>query len=219
MKFHNYISLSGLLIVIIFLNGCFMPAATHCKGTVSISANQDEAESADQEISNRFILISLWDYPTVNNTPGKIIINEAIAVETKEITVDFPHKVYWTVWTPALGTQHLSPVPVIILFHEKYPLRFGYGSSDAKFELCCEKPKTKRHYSFELGNPEEILSAADKKSYRTKLLLKKFIQEKETLIKKIEQCKSITHEEKNMILIKIKQIETELDIQKNSIAK
>lgn len=216
MKWHKFIKFFGLLILIVFIDGCFIvPSVTHCKGTLSIQIRQDEIDTSKQEIPKRFILVSLWEYPEVNDSSGKIVINEVILTEDSEIRVNFPFTGYWIGWTPVFGTQHLAPEPVIMAFHDNYPLRWIYGSSGREYYeicYCCAKPETKLHFSLELSNPEEILSPDLKKDFGKKLFFEKFLAEKKTLIKKMERCKGITADDKRIILEKIKQTKTELGI-------
>ncbi len=199
------------IITLLLLNGCcFIPAVTHCNGTISIQAGEQPSK---QKISSRYILISLWDFPQVNDSKGKVDINEVIVTEESKFTLDFPFKGYWILWTPALRTQHLAPEPAIMIFHNDYPLEWFYGRSVIHPELpklCCEKPETRLNFSIVLDKPKESLSEIQKDHYR--IFFEKFLEAKEPLIKEMNKCKDVTKEEKNMVLEKINTCKKELGI-------
>jgi len=202
----------GLLILIIFLNGCFIPSFTHSKSVVSIQVNQGNVSSSDENMPERFIVISFWEYPMVNDSRGKVVINEVILTEKQQINVNFPHKGYWLVWTPALGTQHLAPEPGVMVFYENHPLKWNRGGTDSRYRVCCEKPKTIHDFQFKFDDSQENIFLKRIEDPLMRTFFEDFLEEKEPLIKKIERCKGITGEERNMIFEKLKQIENALDM-------
>ena len=205
----RFIKQLSLLMLIVSLNGCFLPSFTHSRSVVSIEVDQGNISPSDENTSKRFIVISFWEYPKVNNSRGKIVINEVILTEKQQISVDFPFKGYWVVWTPALGTQHLAPEPGIMLFYENYPLRWSMGIPS---RICCEKPLSEHGFKFEFNNLEENILLKEIESPSLKLFFEDFLSEKECLIKKVDKCKDITDEEKIMIFEKFEQIESMLNI-------
>jgi len=71
-----------------------MPYFTHTQGTLSIqpSSYKQVNPNIESEETERYIVVSLWDYPTVNEKKGDIVINKVILTEEKSITIDFPFK-------------------------------------------------------------------------------------------------------------------------------
>lgn len=207
MKWQIIIKFFCLLLLVTLLNGCFMPSCTHSKGTVSVQFDRQKS------ISDRFIIVSFWEYPMVNDSRGKVVINEVILSDKQEIKIKFPLILYWAVWTPALGTQHLAPEPGIMVFHNNYPLKWNTGGTDTRLRVCCEKPETIHNFEFVLESSEEDRLLQQSKEPLMKMFFEDFLAAKEHLMKKIDKCKSITFEEKEMVLEKLKQIEMALETQ------
>ena len=209
---YKFIKLFCLLLLIIFLNGCFMPSFTHSKGTVLVQVNQENVQSPNEIMPERFIIVSFWEYPMVNNSRGKVVVSEVLLTGKQQIEVNFPHKGYWVVWTPALGTQHLAPEPGIMVFHENYSPRWSLGGTDSRLRVCCEKPEKQHNFQFIFDDSDEnmLLKRIDEPSVR--IFFEEFLAEKEHLIKKVEKCRGITNEEENMVIEKLRQIEKILNM-------
>lgn len=117
--------------------GC-APAMTECRSAVAIRTGQAAEESPHADTGDRFIVVSFWDDPTVNDSVGELALQDVILTEGRELSIQFPLRTYWVVWTPALGAQHLAPRPGILVFHKDYPACWEIG--DCRGGVCCGKP-------------------------------------------------------------------------------
>ena len=197
---------SSLLTIMVYLSGC-MPYFTHTQGTLSIqpSSYKQVNPNIESEETERYIVVSLWDYPTVNEKKGDIVINKVILTEEKSITIDFPFKIYMVVWTPALGAQHLAPEPGIVVFNKNYLMSWNVGGTDPNVRICCEKPRSKHNFLIKLlGSEQALLDEKGKYSF-DQWFLEEFLAEKKDLIKKMKECKGLTDEEIDMVLEKLSQ--------------
>jgi len=197
--FDRSIVLFGLIPSILILNGC-MPFITHCKGDVIIQLHKDPLLSSGKETTHHFIIVSFWDYPTVNEKEGEIVINEVIVTEKKHLIINFPYKGYMAIWTPVLGTQHLAPEPGIIVFHENFPPSWNVGGTEPGIRICCEKPETEHEFKMDLFFDDVM----DQDSYSSKTFLEKFLTKREDLILKLNHCKELSSQEKAMVMEKLR---------------
>lgn len=205
IKCDNKKVLLSFLLLIPFLNGC-IPSYTHYKGDVSIQVQPASMQSLDKNSSDRFIIISFWDYPSVNGAGGKIVINKVVLSEDNQISIDFPHKGYWVIWTPALGTQHITPEPGVIVFHENYLPSWSVGGTDNHSKFCCAKPMSHRIFQLELIEAEKSLLQTENLSFSGKIFLEKLLAAKKNVIKKMDRCKVLSAGEKAMVLEKLSRI-------------
>lgn len=206
----KFVQLLGALTLTTLLNGCFTPSFTYSKSVVSVQIDHKKILSFDKNIHNRYVIVSFWEYPIFNNSRGKVVIDDVILTNKQRTEVNFHHKGYWTVWTPALGTQHLAPEPGIMIFYENYPLRWSIGGTDLKRKICCEKPETRHNFEFEFVDAEENLLPRQNNNILTRVFIENFLAEKDCLIKKIENSKGITSEEKRIVLKKLDQLKSYL---------
>lgn len=195
-----------LLILMVYLNGC-MPSLTHTQGTLSIkpSRNKQVNPNVQSEETERYIVVSLWDYPTVNEKKGDIVINKVILTEEKSMNIDFPSKIYIVIWTPALGTQHLAPEPGIVVFNKNHLMSWNVGGTGPQVRMCCEKPRSKHNFLIELHDSEQALLDEKGKYKLDKWFLEEFLAEKQNLIKKMKKYKELTGEDIDMVLEKLSQ--------------
>ena len=204
MMHKHYLITTALLILTVCLNGC-MPSFTHTQGTLSIkpSGNKQANSNIPNEGAERYIVVSLWDYPTVNEKKGGISINKVILTEEKSITIDFPSKAYMVVWTPVFGTQHLAPEPGILVLNKDYLPSWNVGGTDINHRMCCDKPRSKHNFSIELFGSEQALLDEKGKYEFDKWFFEEFLAEKKSLLKKMKKCKGLTDEEVAMVLDKL----------------
>ncbi|MCF7955043.1 MAG: hypothetical protein K9M75_04510 [Phycisphaerae bacterium] len=205
-----------LIICVFLLSGCFIPAVTHCKGDVSIQNSDETLRFGSNDGSERFVVISFWEYPMVNSKPGKVVVNDVFVTNDLSFEVKFPPKGYWVVWMVALGVQHIAPEPGIMVIHKDYPASWDVGGTwEGNIGVCCQKPVTKRDFHINLKDLNESLLFYKKSSVGTKLFLEEFIDEGDDIIKKMEKYKSMTDEERQMVLDKISETMAAFEI-KNS---
>ncbi len=184
-------------VLILFTNGC-MPAFTRCKGYLKI---QNQQSNGDE----RFVVVSFWDYPVINNSKGRIIVNEVIATESKILTIDFPVKTYTVIWTPALGTQHLAPEPGILVFSKNYFPSWNIGGTEDELRICCGPPKSEHEFEIKLlASPENLF---EENKYFTKAFFEKLLDNKKDLLNKLRKCEGLTDEEEEMVLANLSRIE------------
>ncbi len=155
--------------------------------------------------AERYIVVSLWDYPMINEKKGDIVINKVVLTEEKSITIDFPFKIYMVVWTPVFGTQHLAPEPGIVVFNKNHLPSWNVGGTDSQIRMCCEKPMSKHNFLIELLGSEQALLDEKGEYAFDKWFLEEFLAEKKNLIRKMEKCEGLTDEEIDMVLEKLSQ--------------
>jgi hypothetical protein len=195
----------GLMMVFLLQYGCAAPAFTHCTGSISIQVDQTKERQLAEETGNRFIVVSFWDYPTVNETKGELILDKVFATESSHITIEFPLRIYWVVWTPALGTQHLAPRPGIIVFHEDYLACWEIGNTTTG-RICCGRPTTKHEFII-TPTTEGVASGQDAPfPYLTREFLEEFLAKKDDLISRMNSGKKLSTNESSMVLNKLDQI-------------
>ena len=206
-KFFKYLNLFMITVIVISINGCCWPAFTSCKGDISIC--QSGRKSFEDEVSSKYILVSLWRFPSVNNSDRKICINEIVMTEQNRIDVFFPCKAYWVVCTPVLGPQHLAPEPIIFVFNENHFPSWSYGiTPENNLGLSYRKPAKKRKFKLVLSNFDIIMPNRSVDA----LMFQELLTKKKVLMKKMDQCKGLTNSDKEMVLAKLEQIANELKL-------
>jgi hypothetical protein len=194
---------TALLLLTAYLTGC-VPSITKTRGTISIlhGSNRELIPNVQDEEAERYIVVSLWDYPTVNEKEGDIVINKVLLTEEETATIDFPTKAYWVAWTPVFGSQHLAPEPGIVVFHKDHLPSWNVGGTDHDRGLYCDKPKSHHNFSIELIDSEGAW-LEKKNDNSDKWFLEEFLAEKKNLLKKMKKCKGLTEQEREMVLDKL----------------
>lgn len=210
MKYHRY-AIPFAIAATLFLGGC-MPSFTHSKSTISITVNPENLNSSNPANTERYIVVSFWEYPTVNQSPGKIVIKDVFVTDKSTFAINFPLTGYWVVWTPVFGTQHLAPEPGIMVFHADYFPAKGIGVTDSKYGICCQKPESKHTFYPKLIESEQDFREKYSKIQNIRIFFLDFIDNTKILRRKLDQCKGITAEEKKMVFEKLTQAANALGI-------
>ena len=197
----NKLAMLSILTLPLFTAGCmFVPAITSSKGDLQIISQSNDIGHANE----RFVVVSFWDYPTVNNDRGEVVITGVIVTESKFLDMKFPMVGYWMVWTPVFGTQHIAPEPGVMVFRDDCLPAWGFGCFEPEFgvKLCCQAPSSKHDFVIDLTNFEKTLYD-EKRVPDYKYFFEEFLDKKKDLIKKMDKCKDITSQEKSMVIDKI----------------
>lgn len=193
--------LFGFLALTILPYGCG-PAFTRCRSTVSIhTMDTGTSQPSCNEASRRFIVISCWVWPNVNNTNGKLTIERVLLTDGNQLTLDFPLRAYWMIWTPALGTQHIAPRPAVAVFHADYPLTWAICYSPDGF--CCGRPATQCEFAVRLTTTTAIPGRDGLVAYEAQRFLDEFLAQKKALIRYMDNCKELTEADKTMVMEKL----------------
>lgn len=180
--------------VLLLLSGCvFWPSAAHCKGKVFIESYLAGTDTAQ----DRIIIVSAWEYPTVNNSTGKLQFDKVFIADKQEFTVSFPLTGYWVAWTPVLATQHLAPEPALLVFRKDSFLSVVHPDNSV-FKLCCMEPPTKCDFTIVPGNTEATLDVIQRNLDRQ--FFAKLALSKGALVKKVNSSKNLTKDDKLMVI-------------------
>jgi hypothetical protein len=184
------------------LYGC-LPAVTYSTATVSIQTVHESATAADADVDDRFVIVSFWEYPTVDVFPGGVSIHNVVLCNGGSLTVSFPPRLYCVAWTPALGTQHFAPKPGVIAFHADGPPRWDIGQPQGC--PCCGKPRTEHAFTLSFSAPQSAPAETDPLCYQGRRLFEELLTAKGELLRELSRHRELRPSDQTMVVAKIEQ--------------
>ena len=134
------IMILSLTTVLAGVSGGCAPGPVRARGTVEVLASSPGEQPRPPE--GRTVVLTFWRHPGVNNRPARIVPQRAILAGREKEEIEFGLQLYPIVWTPALGTQHLAPVPGVAAFAEGYwpVVAYDVSTKGPRLPLCCGPP-------------------------------------------------------------------------------
>lgn len=190
-----------MLILMIVLNivsaGCVMPGMLSAKGNLFIWGPTGEEINT---IADRTVILTFWRFPSVNNSPPQFEFDNAHLVGKDLRCLRFSTKFYKIVWTPVLGTQHISPEPGVMVLAEGYCPMIGYDVAPINKEprRCCEAPLDHiREFRLQMVPMSVGCSNLIESHVKNEYVL--LIRERKQIERIIKSCRDLTAADRKMV--------------------
>lgn len=160
------VGLPLLALVAAASNGCW-PGAVMPRLDVRVRTSDDRAIAAHDATAGpsdaaRVIVLKYWWNLGVNDVPESLDLLDAFVTDKGSFSLQYPLRFYLVTYNPALGVQHLAPVPRVALFAEQH--RPVFAGSHYGRAFCCAAPEAGPYaVEIELRPATEYVDARDRK--------------------------------------------------------
>ena len=180
--------------MLLSVSGC-MTAVTDCRGQLAV---RDGVEG-----EGRFVVVTFWQYPTVNLWQGRFVLDDIIVLDERTAAIEYDAKAYLVVWTPAMGTQHLAPDPGVAVFRQGCFPAWNVGGTGINRRYCCEKPSSEQAFVLQMACSEDKFLEGTNREIFDLDVLEKLNANEAKLLKKLNRCKQLTEQEKQLVIDQI----------------
>jgi hypothetical protein len=166
-------------------SGCAFPSIAGGQGSLVDGAGRERPVE-------RQVAVYFWDHPSSSNGASKVEVVDIQPVLKYPSTVDYPARLYWMIWTPALGLQHIAPQKCVLLCSSNAPaieIHPEYGQRGCS---CCFPGDTDVKWTVPAKQTNPITLSADDQQ--------RWAAQRSNLLKRLDASSNLTPEDRKIVI-------------------